>query len=237
MTAMSGFYKLANVVQSIHDTMTISYGFPVWASYVIFGLVTLACGLTAGLIIVCCMDCLSTPTTPERRAAIIEKNRRAREERDRQDKLAKELEEKRKEKQQQQEQPETRGHGEGDGLCHHHAHDAAQAFPRAEHRVKGRRDVNSRPRGGAGGGDREEYEPKDEELRRRFGYQILDEDEAGSTEEEEEGEDAYGSSEDERVSTEAETESSDYDPEDYGGNVEEEVTEKEKGGEEKKKDK
>lgn len=51
MTAMSGFYKLANTVQSVHDLMTITYGFPVWASYVIFGLITLACGLTAGLVI------------------------------------------------------------------------------------------------------------------------------------------------------------------------------------------
>jgi hypothetical protein len=92
MTAMSAFYKLANVVQNAHDLMTISYGFPVWASYVIFGLVTLACGLTAGLVIVCCMDCLSTPTTPERRLAIVEKNKKAREEREKQAALLAEIE-------------------------------------------------------------------------------------------------------------------------------------------------
>jgi len=224
MTAMSGFYKLANVVQSIHDTMTISYGFPVWASYVIFGLVTLACGLTAGLIIVCCMDCLSTPTTPERRAAIIEKNRRAREERERQTKLEAELEAKRKEAQEKKEgggKQEVRHHPDA-VYCREHAppETAAQAFPRADNKSG-----HQRHRGNDGG----------EELRRRMGYQILDEDEGRSTEEE----DPYGYSEDDRVDTEtSETESSDYDPEDYGGPPKGVKKEEEKPeGEENKKDK
>ena len=72
-------------------------------------------------------------------------------------------------------------------------------------------------------------------MRRRMGYQILDEDEGRSTEEE----DPYGYSEDDRVDTEtSETESSDYDPEDYGGPPKDVKKEEEKPeGEENKKDK
>jgi len=192
MTAMSGFYKLANIVQSVHDTMTITYGFPVWASYVIFGLVTLACGLTAGLVIVCCMDCLSTPTTPERRAAIIEKNRRAREERERQGKMLEELEAKKKGKEGGKEEGEA---------------EEKEEILRAEVRSVRQREVR---RGDldldeAEEEDEDEEEDRDAETVRRR-YRILREDDGRSTEEED---DDYGDTDDDRGDTETEEEEED----------------------------
>merc|ERR1719193_2135303 len=199
MTAMSGFYKLANVVQSVHDTMTITYGFPVWASYVIFGLLTLACGLTAGLVIVCCMDCLSTPTTPERRAAIIEKNRRAREERERQAKMMEEMEAKKKEKGGKGEEDE----GEEEVL-RAEVHSLRQREVRRGHLDLDHEDEDEDDE------EKPEYDNDDDEeqdrntdtLRRR--YRILREDDGRSTEEED---DDYDDSDDEdRGETETEEE-------------------------------
>jgi len=199
MTAMSGFYKLANVVQSVHDTMTITYGFPVWASYVIFGLLTLACGLTAGLVIVCCMDCLSTPTTPERRAAIIEKNRRAREERERQAKMMEEMEAKKEEKGGKGEEDE----GEEEVL-RAEVHSLRQREVRRGHLDLDHEDEDEDDE------EKPEYDNDDDEeedrntdtLRRR--YRILREDDGRSTEEED---DDYDDSDDEdRGETETEEE-------------------------------
>jgi len=217
MTAMSGFYKLANVVQSIHDTMTLGYGFPVWASYVIFGLVTLACGLTAGLIIVCCMDCLSTPTTPERRAAIIEKNRRAREERERQAKLAEELEKQRKEAE------EKRGAGAGRGDADEEEDEEGEegvktvkSYLRSEKRSKRRKQLRRRARLIKQGVEVEEIEKNEKEeemeMRKRFGYSILDEDEGALSTDEE----LYADSDEDHLSTETtETEATETEEEDY----------------------
>jgi len=182
MTAMSGFYKMANLVQHAHDLMTIGYGFPVWASYVVFGLTTLACGLTAGLVIVCCMDCLSTPTTPERRAAIIEKNRKAREEKEKQAKLLEKLESEKKAREEE--------------------------ILRAEITSK---QVETGPNPLQGGGDvsfetsfvtetsfADDEEEEEERIRRRKGYKMLEEYEDRSSEEDgdyDESEDGGGATE------------------------------------------
>jgi len=204
MTAMSGFYKLANVVQSVHDMMTITYGFPVWSSYVIFGLVTLACGLSAGLVIVCCMDCLSTPTTPERRAAIIEKNRRAREERERQAKVLEEMEAKKaaKEGEEDERKPgpdvaSAAGKGEEmeETLRAEIVTTTAAAATQQQRAVRGGRLAEEE--------EKVEEEEEEEVVRRRRGYRLLDEDEGRSTEEED-----YEDSEsdDDRDETETEEE-------------------------------
>lgn len=194
MTAMSGFYKMANVVQSVHETMTITYAFPVWASYVIFGLITLACGLTAGLIIVCCMDCLSTPTTPERRAAIVEKNKRAREEREKQAKLMGEMEAKKKEREGEGDETEPK-----EEILRAEVHSLRQTEIR-------RGDLNLEQAEGEEEEDEDEEEDRNAETVRRR-YRILQEDDGRSTEEEDD--DYEDTDDDDRGDTETEEEEED----------------------------
>ncbi|XP_060727491.1 thioredoxin-related transmembrane protein 1 [Tachysurus vachellii] len=52
MNMMSALFKLSMFIRQCHTYLTEHVGIPVWGSYVIFGLATLFCGLTLGLVLV-----------------------------------------------------------------------------------------------------------------------------------------------------------------------------------------
>ncbi|KAG9335811.1 hypothetical protein JZ751_003643 [Albula glossodonta] len=67
MTGMAGLFQLSVWIRQIHTYLTETQGLPVWASYVIFAVVTLLTGLLLGLVLVLIADCLC-PSRPKYKA-------------------------------------------------------------------------------------------------------------------------------------------------------------------------
>ncbi|XP_057342056.1 thioredoxin-related transmembrane protein 1-like [Microplitis mediator] len=61
MTLMSKFFKLSQVLRSIHNQLMENYGLPTWGSYLIFAVATIIMGAVLGLVIVCVIDFISPP--------------------------------------------------------------------------------------------------------------------------------------------------------------------------------
>jgi len=61
MSALSLLFKSSEVMKSIHNTLTVEYGLPDWASYVAFIAATVVTGLLLGMILVACMDMFTSP--------------------------------------------------------------------------------------------------------------------------------------------------------------------------------
>ncbi|CAG9789991.1 unnamed protein product [Diatraea saccharalis] len=61
MTLVAEFFKLSQVLRSVHNTLMETYGLPTWGSYLIFAIVTIFVGALLGLILVCIIDLLYPP--------------------------------------------------------------------------------------------------------------------------------------------------------------------------------
>jgi len=61
MSALSLLFKSSEVMKSIHNTLTVEYGLPDWASYVAFIAATVVTGLLLGMVLVACMDMFTSP--------------------------------------------------------------------------------------------------------------------------------------------------------------------------------
>ncbi|KAI5638248.1 thioredoxin domain-containing protein [Phthorimaea operculella] len=61
MTLVAEFFKLSQVLRSVHTTLMEQYGLPTWGSYLIFAIATIFIGALLGLVLVCIIDLLYPP--------------------------------------------------------------------------------------------------------------------------------------------------------------------------------
>ncbi|XP_049882330.1 thioredoxin-related transmembrane protein 1-like [Pectinophora gossypiella] len=61
MTLVAEFFKLSQVLRSVHTMLMEQYGLPTWGSYLIFAIGTILIGALLGLLLVCIIDLLYPP--------------------------------------------------------------------------------------------------------------------------------------------------------------------------------
>ncbi|XP_044728816.1 thioredoxin-related transmembrane protein 1 isoform X2 [Chrysoperla carnea] len=61
MSVVSSFFKLSQILRSVHNHFMTEYGLPSWGSYLIFALATIILGAILGLILVCIIDFVYPP--------------------------------------------------------------------------------------------------------------------------------------------------------------------------------
>lgn len=61
MSVISYFFKLSQLLRSIHTRLMEDYGLPTWGSYLIFAVGTIILGALLGLLLVCIIDIFYPP--------------------------------------------------------------------------------------------------------------------------------------------------------------------------------
>ncbi|GBP26918.1 Thioredoxin-related transmembrane protein 1 [Eumeta japonica] len=61
MSLVANFFKLSQILRTVHNTLMETYGLPTWGSYLIFAIATIFTGALLGLILVCAIDFLYPP--------------------------------------------------------------------------------------------------------------------------------------------------------------------------------
>lgn len=61
MSLVAEFFKLSQVLRSVHNMLMETYGLPTWGSYLIFAIATIFIGALLGLLLVCVIDLLYPP--------------------------------------------------------------------------------------------------------------------------------------------------------------------------------
>lgn len=61
MAIVSYFFKLSHYLKELNNVMLVEYGFPAWATYVLFAIATILLGALLGLILVSIIDLIFPP--------------------------------------------------------------------------------------------------------------------------------------------------------------------------------
>nr|CAD7574719.1 unnamed protein product [Timema californicum] len=70
MSVVSYFFKLSQVLRTVHNTLMEEYGLPTWGSYLIFAVATIFIGALLGLMLVCLIDLIYPPKPVPGRSSV-----------------------------------------------------------------------------------------------------------------------------------------------------------------------
>nr|CAD7413817.1 unnamed protein product [Timema poppensis] len=70
MSIVSYFFKLSQVLRTVHNTLMEEYGLPTWGSYLIFAVATIFIGALLGLMLVCVIDLIYPPKPVPGRSSV-----------------------------------------------------------------------------------------------------------------------------------------------------------------------
>nr|CAD7604124.1 unnamed protein product [Timema genevievae] len=70
MSIVSYFFKLSQVLRTVHNKLMEEYGLPTWGSYLIFAVATIFIGALLGLMLVCVIDLIYPPKPVPGRSSV-----------------------------------------------------------------------------------------------------------------------------------------------------------------------